>query len=275
MNTYKKMREISRVQVIESLHSVGLQTGDGLLVHSALQYLGRPVEGVGMYYSALRTVLDGAEPASTPGSDPQALTQGTLAVPTFNFAFARGLPYDPETTPSEGMGAFSEYIRQHPGARRTTHPMQSLAVLGRYADDLASRDTASAFDPGSAFERMLELDFKLLLLGADIQAVSMLHYSEQRLGVPYRYWKDFSGQIHLPNGWQRRTYRMYVRDLELDPRIELYPVQETLHRRGQWSTVELNYGSISACRLIDFVAAIDELLAADPWRLVVNRPQND
>jgi len=29
-----------------------------------------------------------------------------------------------------------------------------------------------------------------------------------------------------------------------------------------------------ACRLVDFVAALDELLREDPWRLVVNRPQN-
>ncbi len=121
--------------------------------------------------------------------------QGTLVVPTFNFSFARGESYDPKVTPCEGMGAFSEYIRQHPKALRTPHPMQSLAIIGHSAEDLSGRDTASAFDPGSAFERMLELDFRLLLLGADIQAVSMVHYSEQRAAVPYRYWKDFTGKI--------------------------------------------------------------------------------
>ena len=266
------MREVSLAQVVEALLSVGVQAGDGLLVHSALQYLGRPQGGVGIYYAALCAALEGNGSGAGPTAIPEMLSQGTLAVPAFNFGFARGEPYDPQRTPAEGMGAFSEYIRQRPEAQRTTHPMQSLAVIGRHADDLASRDTASAFDPGSAFERMLELDFKLLLLGADIQAVSMLHYSEQRAEVPYRYWKDFSGQVRLPSGWQTRTYRMYVRDLELDPHIELYPVQEALQERGQWSTRALNYGFVSACRLVDFVAALDELLRADPWRLVVNRP---
>ena len=159
-------------------------------MHSAIQYLGRPTStqdypagGVGLYLDAIRSVIG---------------PKGTICVPTFNFGFANGEPYDPQNTPSKGMGAFSEYVRQQPGARRTTHPMQSIAILGDKADDLAGRDTASAFDPGSAFERMLELDFKLLLLGADISASSIYHISEQRNQVPYRYWKDFSGQVRTP-----------------------------------------------------------------------------
>jgi aminoglycoside 3-N-acetyltransferase len=146
-------------------------------------------------------------------------------------------------------------------------------VVGHYADDLAGRDTLSAFDPASAFERMLELDFKLLLLGANIQAVSMLHYSEQRANVPYRYWKDFTGQIYTSHGWQTRTYRMFVRDLELNPQIQLHAVEDVLKVRGQWRSVPLTYGEIALCHLTDFVTAADELLADDPWSLVANRPR--
>jgi aminoglycoside 3-N-acetyltransferase len=265
------MRTITRDRLVAAIKALGVKPGDGLLVHSALQFLGKPIGGVEMYLEALDEVIQ-CLPSNSDQS--QSLRpMGTLAVPTFNFAFARGEPYDPQVTPSQGMGAFSEYVRQHPAARRTLHPMQSLAVIGRYADDLAQRDTPSAFDPGSAFERMLDLDFKLLLLGAEIQAVSMLHYCEQRARVPYRYWKDFSGLVKTPNGWERRTYRMFVRDLELNPQIELYPVQALLQSRQQWHSVSLNYGHISSCRLVDFVAAVDEFLGRDPWSLVVNRPQ--
>jgi aminoglycoside N3'-acetyltransferase len=270
------MRPVTLEQLVCALRAVGIQAGDGLLVHSALQYLGAPEGGIGLYYAGIHAVLE-AIPAgesskrAAPSQNP-ALTRSTLAVPTFNFAFARGEPYDPLTAPSAGMGAFSEYVRQLPQARRTPHPMQSLAVVGQHAADLAGRDTPSAFDPGSSFERLLELDFKLLLLGADIQAVSMLHYSEQRLKVPYRYWKDFSGQVRTPQGWQERTYRMFVRDLELDPRIELYPVQRLLEQRGQWSSTALNYGQVACCRLVDFIAALDKFLQLDPWSLVTNPP---
>jgi aminoglycoside 3-N-acetyltransferase len=271
------MHEITLGQLVKALQAVGVQPEDGLLVHSAIQFLGRPTRGVGLYYQGLCTVLDSLSLEilghRSEGATQPDLTLGTIAVPTFNFAFARGERYDPKSSPSTGMGTFSEYVRELPQSQRTTHPMQSLAVIGRYATDLADRNTLSAFDPGSAFDRMLELDFKLLLLGSDIQAVSMLHYSEQRAGVPYRYWKDFTGEVRTPKGWETRTYRMYVRDLDLDPHIELYPVQEILENRAQWTSIQLNYGRISHCRLRDFVLALDEFLLQDPWSLVTNPPE--
>jgi aminoglycoside N3'-acetyltransferase len=139
--------------------------------------------------------------------------------------------------------------------------MQSIAALGAAAADLAGRDTPSAFDDGSAFARMLELDFKLLLLGADVQAASIVHISEQRAGVPYRYWKPFG------------AHKMFVRDLDLDPQLKLAPIQAALERNGQWRSVALNLGRVSCCRLADFVAAADALLAVDPWALVANKPE--
>ena len=180
-----------------ALQTIGIKPGDGVLVHSAIQYLGQPLGGVAMYYAVLCQAL-GIES----GPNPAAPSSGTLAVSVFNFAFARGEPYDPLTTPAVGMGALSEYIRQRPEAHRTPHPMQSLAVVGSHAADLASRDTPSAFDAGSAYARMLELDFKLILLGANIQAVSLLHYCEQRADVPYRYWKEFTGSYFTLDGWR-------------------------------------------------------------------------
>ena len=275
------MQEVTRDQLVAVLKELGIRQGDGLLVHSALQFLGAPQDGVATYLHALASVLNInlidqdvmlSEAKHLEAKHRKIIATGTLVVPAFNFAFTRGEPYDPQTAPSQDMGVFSEYIRQQPGALRTPHPMQSLAILGAHAADLASRDTLSAFDPGSSFERMLELDFKILLLGADVQAISLLHYCEQRANVPYRYWKDFQGQARSRDGWQTRTYRMFVRDLRIDPRIDLHPVQAVLEGRKQWFSTPLNYGRIALCRMADFVTAVDEFLAANPWTLVTNRP---
>jgi aminoglycoside N3'-acetyltransferase len=258
MNTsQKKMRKVTQTQIIECLKELKIRPGDGLLVHSSIQLLGLPEDGPGIYLRAIQ---------STIGSD------GTIAVPTFNFAFARGEDYDPLIVPSDGMGSFSEYVRQHPDSFRTTHPMQSLSVLGNHAQDLAGRDTPSAFDDGSAFDRMLELDFKMLLLGADIQASAITHYSEQRAQVPYRHWKEFSGQVISQGKTETRTYRMYVRDMELDPRLTGEPIQALLEQRSQWAQTSFNYGHVSTCTLRDFIAVMDEILKEDPWALVTNRP---
>jgi aminoglycoside 3-N-acetyltransferase len=280
------MQTLSRSQLISVLESIGLCPGDHLLVHSAVQFLGRLEGGTGMYFEALGSVLglvrdDGEFLERQSTVTHRSPTRSTIAVPTFTFTFAHDDPFDLRSTPSQGMGTFSEYVRKQPGARRTPHPMQSLAVIGYYASDMARRDTLSAFDPGSAFERMLELDFKLLLLGADIQSVSLVHYSEQRAHVPYRYWKDFTGLVRIypsdeeetDGQWETRTYRMFARDLEIDPRLNLLPIQAALQIRGQWSSQHLNYGSLSLCRVTDFVDATDQLLAADPWALVSSVPK--
>ena len=251
------MKTVTRPELAALLRDLGIRRGDGLMVHSALQFLGQPEGGPQLFLQAL---LEAVGP------------QGTLAVPAFNFGFARGLAYDPANTPSAQMGVLSELVRCHPQARRTPHPLQSLAVIGRWSDDLAGRDTPCAFDPGSAFERLLELDFKLLLLGADVYAVSMVHYCEQRAGVPYRSWKDFTGPIVSGSRSETRTYRMFARDLQLDPHLTLAPVEARLKRQGLWSERPLNYGRLAVCRLRDFVATADGLLAADPWSLVENRP---
>lgn len=250
------MLDATKEQVIEALRELGIRAGDGLLVHSAVQFLGKPVGGVGMYLDALQAVIG---------------PEGTVVVPTFNFGFASGEIYDPQATPAAGMGAFSEWLRRLPQAHRSPHPMQSIAAVGLHAVDLTERDTLSAFDPGSAFERMLELDFKLLLLGADERAVSMLHYCEQRAAVPYRYWKEFTGPVRTSAGLQTRTYRMFVRDLNLDPQLTLKPVADELERRGRWPSRQLNYGRLTTCTLRDFVDCCDRLLAQDPWALVTNR----
>lgn len=262
------MKLVTQSQLTQLLYELGLQPGDGVLVHSALHYLGKPEGGAEMYYRALASILGLSE------NEEERPSVGTLAVPTFNFAFARGEPFDLRHTPSIGMGAFSEYVRQRASARRTPHPLQSIAVIGRHADDLASRDTSSAFEPGSPFDRMLELDFKILLLGADVQAISLLHWVEQRLQVPYRYWKEFRGQVCTGDQWEEKTYRMFVRDLALDPRIDLHPVQHRMEQREQWLSRPLNYGFLSLCRMGDFVKTVEEFLRQDPWSLVTNPPEN-
>jgi aminoglycoside 3-N-acetyltransferase len=252
------MREVTLPQIIEVLQRVGVRAGDGLLIHSALQFFGRPDGGIEIYLSALQQVL---------GAD------GTVVVPTFNFAFARGEDYDPAIAPSMGMGTFSEYIRQQPQAIRTTHPMQSFAAIGKCASELAACDTPSAFDDGSAVDRMLDLDFKLLLLGADIQASAIFHYSEQRAEVPYRYWKDFTGRIKQGEESEQATYRMFVRDLDIDAQLVIYPIQDVLEEKGQWASEKLNYGTVSLCALKDFVSVTDRFLAEDPWVFVTNLPE--
>ncbi len=249
---------LSAKELETSLRLLGIEEGDGLLIHSALQFLGKPEEGEGMYLEVLQDIL---------GSG------GTIVVPAFNFEFAKGVDFDPAKSPSEGMGVFSELVRKHPEALRTNHPLQSLSILGAQDANIARRDTLSAFDEDSAFDVMLKEGYKLLLLGATIQAASIVHYSEQRASVPYRYWKDFTGNLLVNRKWEERSYKMFVRDLDIDAQLDLAPIQKALEENGQWFQTPIHFGHVSLCLLTDFVRATDQLLAEDPWALVANRSE--
>lgn len=249
------MLELTAQVLEQALIQLGIKPGDGLLVHSAIQMLGKPAEGVRTYLDIIQKLT---------GED------GTLVVPTFTLDYPTTQVYDRQTTPSKDMGSFSEYVRQLPGVLRSSHPLQSVAACGFYAQDLTGRDTPSAFEEGSIFARMLELDFKLLLLGAGIQAASMVHYCEAKANVPYRHWKDFTGRVNQDGHWIQKTYRMYARIMEIDPRLELQPIQIELEDIHAWREVPVNYGVVAVCRLRDFVTVTDELLSKDPWILISN-----
>ena len=74
--------------------------------------------------------------------------------------------------------------------------------------------------------------------------------------------------MKTPAGWEPRTYRMFVRNLEMNPQLDLHPIQSLLEARGRWRSVPIHYGQVASCRLVDFVQAADDLLAKNPWSLV-------
>ena len=250
------MLELTNEQLEKALIALGIKSGDGLLIHSAIQMLGKPVEGIHAYVKVLQKIVSEG---------------GTLVVPTFTLDYPRTKEFDYRNTPSKGMGSLSEYIRQLPGALRSHHPLQSIAALGYHARGLTESDTSSAYEYGSAFDQMLNRDFKLLLLGADIQACSMVHYCEAIARVPYRDWKEFAGRVWQNGHWVEKTYKLFARILEIDPQLQLKPIQSELECMGVWQEVSINYGIIACCKLSDFVKAGATLLENDPWALVANR----
>ena len=254
------MKRYTAGDVRQSLGAVGVARGAVVCVHASLFALGRP---------------SGFTPREAPGVVAGALLdavgpEGTLVVPAFNFGFCRGEPFDYQRTPSVGVGALAEHVRQLPEARRSRHPMHSLAAVGRFADDICDRETVGSLDPGGSFDALLEHDALLVFVGTTSDHGTVLHVAEQRADVPYRYRKSFSGEV-IDHGERRpATYALHVRDLALDPRLELAPVGEALAARGLERSAPLGAGAVRAGRCRDYVAEVEAQLAADPWAYVAS-----
>ncbi len=248
------MKFYSKQALSEALDTLGLQKGDTLLVHSALQTIGlieniSPSENCAVIFDAIVQRI-GAE--------------GTIVVPTFNFGFCKGQLFDPAETPSKAMGAFSEYVRKYPGSVRSSHPMQPVSAVGAQAEYICANDTVSSFSPDGAFERMVEQDAKVLLLGAEMQAVSLVHLPEERLGVPYRYWKEFTAPYkHTDGTVADKTYSMYVRDLELDPTLVLAKIEVLLDKKHAIKRSPLGFGRLALFSATEFVNVLTGALEQD------------
>jgi len=232
----------------DTLNQLGITAG---MVCWSIQHctcLGKPTRGIQSYFDVLQAIIG---------------EKGTLVVPTFTLDFPRTQIFDRQKTPSKGMGSFSEYVRQLPGSLRSSHPMQSVAAHGFYARDLADRDTHLLLRKARSLPECWNWTLNCCV-GADIQAVSMVHYCEAKVGVPYRIWKDFSGRIFQDGSWVNITYRMYARRMELDPRLILQPIRAELESMHAWHELPVNYGKVSSCSLQDFVAATDRLIREIP-----------
>lgn len=255
------MKKYSSAELISALKKVKIGPGDTVLVHSALFALGmfEPLRGHDTVFSLVQTIID------------YLGSEGTLVAPTFNFDFCTGMAFDRWQTPSKNMGVLSEAIRTWPRAMRSCHPMQSVAAVGRLAGKICKPDTFSSFAPGGPFEVMLKADAKLLFLGATIQAASMIHYAEEKLKVPYRYWKKFSGQYKDRQNTQLREYQMFVRKLEWAPELDLGPLGDAMAVRQKLFESSLGMGKISSCSFRDFHEISAEMIRKDPFCLLKNK----
>lgn len=144
---------------------------------------------------------------------------GTLLFPTFNWDFCKGVAFDCNKTPVR-TGALPKAALKRQDFARTAHPLYSFAVWGKHSRELLQNQAKDAFGPGTVFEKMFQWNAKVLVIGLPaLSGVTYIHHVEQMVGVPYRYNKEFTADYTDAEGnCSRRTYCMYVRDLDMDPR---------------------------------------------------------
>lgn len=257
------MRRYKTEAFSEAFARCGIKQNDVLFVHSSLFDLGIP-EDIDLkslpavIYNKIKEVIG---------------ETGTLVVPTFNFEFCKGKPFDRQRTPSKNMGVFSEYIRTHPSAKRSFNPMQSVAVIGQHAAYLTENDTPSAFGVGSAFDRLIKLDAKVLNLGADFSYNSVFHWAEEKHEVPYRYWKEFKGSYTSQDETSIKTYKMYVRDLEANPEVNFNFLEKKLKNNGKLIDAKLGESGIMSYELSDFIALAETYIKQNPYFFIENHPE--
>jgi aminoglycoside N3'-acetyltransferase len=187
---------------------------------------------------------------------------GTLIIPTFNFAFPKTKYFDIKTTKSR-MGVLSEIARNDMNCVRTGHPIYSFAVRGKLAYHFENTDNRSGYGIDSPFALLKELKGKIAIIGlSDQHSMTSYHFVEECNQVDYRYFKDFEGEYIDKNGLSSiKTYSLFVRKIEDGVETDVNRAMDYLWDKGLYKGDKYNEGyEMRTIEFCDFFDAIDSII---------------
>lgn len=181
----QKLSKITKEALIEDIRKAGIKEGDILNLKVSLKSIGFIEGGAETVISAFLDVIS---------------LEGTIV--TDSFVNVKPLKYlkkytflTNDTTPSYA-GAVANALLKYPQARRSKHPIQKFAIIGKYADDFADNhtDKSYAYD---ILRRMAEMGAKKVRIdkpnkpisaGTTHVAIGLLKFQQKRLkyGVHYQ-----------------------------------------------------------------------------------------
>ncbi|MGB0571193.1 MAG: aminoglycoside N(3)-acetyltransferase [Alphaproteobacteria bacterium] len=178
--------------IAQGLRTLGLDAGDIVCVHVGMKSLGLVIGGTRAVVEALTTAVGPDGTIMMPAfsgdlSDPAEWQYPPAPADRIDEIRAQIPAYDPACTPTRGIGQVAEYFRNYPGVRRSPHPQSSFAALGAAADALvAEHPYDNRFGPSSPLGKLVDLDGKVLLIGAPHDTVSLFHMTQHLIGdVPH------------------------------------------------------------------------------------------
>ena len=178
----------TKLDLINNLREMGLCSTDTIMVHSSMKAIG-PVEG------GADTVVDAFM---------EYFAEGLFMTPTHTWA-QMGPEYrlfDPKEEPA-CVGIIPNIFRKREGVVRSLHPTHSIAAYGPRAASYieGEENITTPCEPGGCWNRLLEEDAKILMLGCTHTRNTFIHAVEEMLNVPERLTeKPVNFQIKMPDG---------------------------------------------------------------------------
>ena len=158
------------------------------MVHCRMSALGRVVGGTETVVRALLDALgpEGTLMAYTGWQDAPPDDLDNLDEEARRIYLEEHPPYDPRVALSRrDHGRVPEALRTWPGARHSWHPEAGVAAVGPLAEPLtAEHPYDDAYGPGTPYARLVELGGQVVVLGAPLDTVTLVHHAEAIAEVP-------------------------------------------------------------------------------------------
>lgn len=248
---------VTKEDIIKGLKGLGLKKGDTILVHSSLKSFGYVDGGADTVIDALLETV---------------LPDGNVMVPTLtgNAYLSKTNPpiFDPYNTPC-WTGIIPETFRKRKEALRSKHPTHSVAVIGKDAEYLIECHHCCQTPCGvnSPYDKLVKMNGYVLLLGVDLESVTLFHYVEELMESDYHLQKDWvDAKIILPEGVRVVTIKIHsYQSPRKFMRMEPYLIENNAIKFTKIGNADI--------RLIDakkFTELIIKKLEQDPYCLLAN-----
>jgi len=246
----REKAHVNKEDVKKGLRQLGLRGGDIVGVHSSLSSFGYVEGGADAVIDALLEVVG---------------EEGTVVMPTYSTnllavertpeEIAMGvpwlykiLPYDPKSTPCS-TGTIPETFRKRKGVVRGSHHVFSLAAIGPKAEEFVE----------GRWEKLLELDGYILLIGVGLNVCSAMHLAEKRVQFP----KHILEKITPPKEL-REKYPESKWEWDFGPYPDFSKMEEPCREHGVVKTVRIGEATVKLLRLRELIDLYTEYLKRDP-----------
>lgn len=198
----------SRQQLSDGFRSLGVRAGNVVMLHASVRSVGEVAGGPDQIHLALKDVLTPDGTLLMYAGCPDYVDEvgrGRLTTEQKREILEKLPAFDADTARSaRDHGILVEFLRTFAGSHVNPHPARFVA-WGRHVPELfASQPWDFAFGAGSALDRLVALDGKILLLGSDHDAATFLHHVEHVADIPGRRVARFKVPV-LEDG--RRVWR--------------------------------------------------------------------
>ena len=182
-------RLVTHSQLVDELTALGMAAGQIVMVHASVKAIGKIMGGPNVVVQAL---LETLAPAGT-----LMMYVGWEDIPDFiadlpqaiqQEYYAEHPPFDPRIARAvRDHGILAEIARGWPGAQRSLNPEASIAAIGAQAEWITQDHPLNyGYGAGSPLEKLVEARGQVLMLGAPLDTLTLLHYAENRARMRHK-----------------------------------------------------------------------------------------